>query len=64
MIVGLGVDIAEVDRVRGAMGGRGEILKRLYTAKSAGVLREVKNKYERTRGGCCEGSDDEALGTG
>src|SRR5258707_13692108 len=51
MIVGLGVDIAEVDRVRGAIGRQGErFLKRLYTARERAYCEKFKNKYERDAG--------------
>ena len=45
MIVGLGMDIAEVDRVRGAIGRQGErFLKRLYTAKERAYLRQLLDR--------------------
>ena len=66
MIVGLGVDIAEVDRVRGAIGRQGErFLKRLYTAKERAYCEKFKNKYERYAGRfAVKEATMKALGTG
>src|SRR2546421_7108863 len=66
MIVGLGVDIAEVDRVRGAIGRQGErFLKRLYTAKERAYCEKFKNKYERYAGRfAVKEAAMKALGTG
>ena len=48
MIVGLGVDIAEVGRVKAAIERHGEIfLRRLYTAREIEYCERFKNKYER-----------------
>ena len=66
MIVGLGVDIAEVDRVRGAIERQGErFLKRLYTAKERAYCEKFKNKYERYAGRfAAKEAAMKALGTG
>ena len=66
MIVGLGVDIAEVDRVRGAIERQGErFLKRLYTAKERTYCEKFKNKYERYAGRfAVKEATMKALGTG
>jgi len=66
MIVGLGVDIAEVDRVRGAIERQGErFLKRLYTAKERAYCEKFKNKYERYAGRfAVKEATMKALGTG
>ena len=66
MIVGLGVDIAEVERVRGAIERQGErFLKRLYTAKERVYCEKFKNKYERYAGRfAVKEATMKALGTG
>jgi holo-[acyl-carrier protein] synthase len=66
MIVGLGVDIAEVERVRGAIERQGErFLKRLYTAKERTYCEKFKNKYERYAGRfAVKEATMKALGTG
>ncbi len=66
MIVGLGVDIAEVDRVRDAIGRQGErFLKRLYTEKERAYCEKFKNKYERYAGRfAVKEATMKALGTG
>src|SRR6266704_4256750 len=66
MIVGLGVDIAEVDRVRGAIGRQGErFLKRLYTARERAYCEKFKKKYERYAGRfAVKEATMKALGTG
>src|SRR5213075_398604 len=66
MIVGLGMDIAEVDRVRGSIGRQGErFLKRLYTAKERAYCEQFKNKYERYAGRfAVKEAAMKALGTG
>lgn len=48
MIVGLGVDIAEVDRITAAIGRRGEsFLKRVFTPAEIAYCERHKNKFER-----------------
>jgi holo-[acyl-carrier protein] synthase len=66
VIVGLGVDITEVDRVRGAIERQGErLLKRLYTAKERAYCENFKNKYERYAGRfAVKEATMKALGTG
>src|SRR3989454_12610409 len=66
MIVGLGVDITEVERVRGAIERQGErFLKRLYTAKERAYCEKFKNKYERYAGRfAVKEAAMKALGTG
>src|SRR5215470_12755894 len=66
MIVGLGVDIAEVERVRGAIERQGErFLKRVYTEKERAYCEQFKNKYERYAGRfAVKEATMKALGTG
>ena len=66
MIVGLGVDIAEVERVRGAIERQGErLLKRVYTEKERTYCEKFKNKYERYAGRfAVKEATMKALGTG
>src|SRR5437660_12726086 len=66
MIVGLGVDITEVERVRGAIERQGErFLKRLYTARERAYCEKFKNKYERDAGRfAVKEATMKALGTG
>lgn len=48
MIVGLGVDIAEVDRIEAAITRRGEaFIKRLYTPGEKEYCERFRNRYER-----------------
>jgi holo-[acyl-carrier protein] synthase len=48
MIVGLGVDIAETDRIEAAIARHGAaILERLYTPREVGYCEKHKNKFER-----------------
>lgn len=48
MIVGLGVDIAEVDRMQAAIGRRGEsFLKRVFTPAEVAYCERHKMKFER-----------------
>ena len=66
MIVGLGVDIAEVERVRGAIERQAErFLKRVYTEKERAYCEQFKNKYERYAGRfAVKEAAMKALGTG
>ncbi len=66
MIIGLGVDIAEVARVRAAIGRRGErMLKRLFTARERAYCERAKNKFERYAGRfAAKEAAMKALGTG
>jgi holo-[acyl-carrier protein] synthase len=48
MIVGLGLDIAEIDRVEAAITRHGAaFLDRIYTPREAAYCERHKNKYER-----------------
>src|SRR5579864_8484485 len=48
MIVGLGVDIAEVNRVEAAIGRHGAaFLQRVYTPREITYCEKRKNKFER-----------------
>lgn len=66
MIVGLGVDIAEVARVKAAIERHGEtFLRRLYTPKEREYCERFKNKYERYAGRfAAKEAAMKALGTG
>ena len=66
MIVGLGVDIAEVGRVRAAIERYGEtFLRRVYTAKEREYCEQFKNKFERYAGRfAAKEATMKALGTG
>ena len=66
MIVGLGVDIAEVARIKAAIERHGEtFLHRLYTAKEQEYCERFKNKYERYAGRfAAKEAAMKALGTG
>jgi holo-[acyl-carrier protein] synthase len=66
VIIGLGVDIAEVARVRAAIGRRGErMLKRLFTARERAYCERAKNKFERYAGRfAAKEAAMKALGTG
>jgi len=48
MIIGLGIDLEEVERVQGAIERQGyRFLKRIYTAKERAYCEQFKDKYER-----------------
>ena len=48
MIIGLGLDIAEIDRIAAAIERHGApILERLYTAREVAYCESRKNKFER-----------------
>ncbi len=66
MIVGMGVDLAEVARVRAAIERRGEkFLQRVYTAKERAYCERSRNKYERYAGRfAAKEATMKALGTG
>jgi holo-[acyl-carrier protein] synthase len=66
VIVGLGVDIAEVDRVRAAIERRGEaFLKRLFTPREMAYCETHRNRYERYAGRfAAKEAAMKALGTG
>ncbi len=47
----MGVDIAEVERIQGAIERHGEVfLRRIYTAREREYCERFKNKYERYAG--------------
>ena len=66
MIVGMGIDIAEVDRVKAAIERHGEaFLRRLYTQREREYCERFKNKYERYAGRfAAKEAAMKALGTG
>ena len=66
LIIGLGVDIAEVGRIRAAIERHGEtILRRLYTTAEREYFERFKNKYERFAGRfAAKEAAMKALGTG
>jgi holo-[acyl-carrier protein] synthase len=66
LIVGMGVDIAEVERVRRAIERHGEVfLRRIYTERERAYCEQFKNKYERYAGRfAAKEAAMKALGTG
>ena len=66
MIVGMGVDIAEVGRIQGAIERHGEVfLRRIYTERERAYCEQFKNKYERYAGRfAAKEAAMKALGTG
>ena len=66
MIIGLGVDIAEVDRMQAAIERRGEpFLRRVFTEKERAYCERFRNKYERYAGRfAAKEAAMKALGTG
>src|SRR5271157_2789215 len=62
----MGVDLAEVERVRAAIERHGErILRRLYTSKERAYCERSRNKYERYAGRfAAKEAAMKALGTG
>ena len=66
MIVGLGVDITEVDRIQSAIETSGErFLRRIYTPAERAYCEQFKNKYERFAGRfAAKEAAMKALGTG
>lgn len=66
MIVGLGVDIAEVERVKAAIERRGvSFLRRVFTAAEIAYCEKFKNKFERYAGRfAAKEAAMKALGTG
>ena len=66
MIVGMGADLAEVERVRAAIERRGDkFLQRIYTANERAYCERFKNKYERYAGRfAAKEAAMKALGTG
>ena len=66
MIIGMGVDIAEVGRIQAAIERHGEVfLRRVYTAKEREYCEQFKNRYERYAGRfAAKEAGMKALGTG
>ena len=66
MIIGMGVDLAEVERIRGAIERHGEpFLRRVYTAAEREYCERFRNKYERYAGRfAAKEAAMKALGTG
>jgi len=66
VIVGMGIDIAEVERVKAAIERHGEaFLRRVYTAREKEYCEKFKNKYERYAGRfAAKEATMKALGTG
>src|SRR5438270_14068266 len=66
MIVGMGVDIAEVERIQRAIERHGEVfLRRAYTTRVREYCERFKNKYERYAGRfAAKEAGMKALGTG
>jgi holo-[acyl-carrier protein] synthase len=64
--VGMGIDIAEVDRVKAAIERHGEaFLRRVYTPRERAYCEKFKNKYERYAGRfAAKEAAMKALGTG
>jgi holo-[acyl-carrier protein] synthase len=66
LIIGLGVDISEVGRIKAAIERHGEtFLRRLYTPAEREYCERFKNKYERFAGRfAAKEAAMKALGTG
>ena len=66
MIVGMGIDIAEVPRIRAVIEKQSErFLRRVYTADEVAYCEQFKNKYERFAGRfAVKEAAMKALGTG
>ncbi|HKW56009.1 MAG TPA: holo-ACP synthase [Candidatus Acidoferrum sp.] len=66
MIIGMGVDIAEVERIRAAIERHGEtFLRRVYTTAEREYCEGFRNKYERYAGRfAAKEAAMKALGTG
>jgi holo-[acyl-carrier protein] synthase len=66
LIIGMGVDLAEVERVRKAIERHGEpFLRRVYTAAEREYCEGFRNKYERYAGRfAAKEAAMKALGTG
>jgi holo-[acyl-carrier protein] synthase len=66
LIIGMGVDIAEVERIQGAIERHGEVfLRRVYTDREREYCERFKNKYERYAGRfAAKEAAMKALGTG
>ena len=66
LIIGMGVDIAEVQRIQGAIERHGEVfLRRVYTPREREYCEQFRNKYERYAGRfAAKEAAMKALGTG
>ena len=66
MIVGMGIDVEEVERVKGAIERQGvRFLKRIFTEKEQAYCEQFKDKYERYAGRfAVKEAAMKALGTG
>lgn len=66
MIVGMGIDLEEVERVQGVIERQGErFLKRIYTDSERAYCEQFKDKYERYAGRfAVKEAAMKALGTG
>src|SRR6516164_6368246 len=66
MIIGMGIDVAEVGRIRDVIESQTErFLRRVYTANEAAYCERFKNKYERYAGRfAAKEAGMKALGTG
>jgi len=66
VIVGMGIDIAEVERIRAVIETQRErFLRRVYTADETAYCEQFKNKYERYAGRfAVKEAAMKALGTG
>src|SRR5574340_648759 len=66
MIIGMGIDIAEVPRIQAVIEGqRDRFLRRVYTLDEVAYCEQFKNKYERYAGRfAVKEAAMKALGTG
>jgi holo-[acyl-carrier protein] synthase len=66
LIIGLGVDLAEVPRIKAAIERRGQVfLRRIFTPKEIEYCERFKNKFERYAGRfAAKEAAMKALGTG
>ena len=66
MIVGIGIDVAEVKRIRAVIESQGErFLRRVFTPDEVAYCEQFKNKYERYAGRfAAKEAGMKALGTG
>ena len=66
MIIGMGIDVAEVPRIRAVIESQKErFLRRVYTPEEAAYCEQFKNKYERYAGRfAVKEAAMKALGTG
>jgi holo-[acyl-carrier protein] synthase len=66
VIVGIGIDVAEVKRIRAVIESQGErFLRRVFTPEEVAYCEKFKNKYERYAGRfAAKEAAMKALGTG